>query len=226
MNQSFFTTVVDLAKIGAAGVGLAIFLMVFMMVFRGKPVDPATARLREKFLIWGFAFAVVTGILALLPPLLQKESGPLSMRLAFSPDFATESLTPPRILLPDGTISKPDEKFQLRSSSGTQVLTIGVDAALKDVRNLKSANGALLQSVSAAENQRDTLAAHVATESPAPAAQQGLENKAAEADLLRGQVTESVKAGDYDKANRLSLRLRNSIRTAAPSVAAIVQPHP
>jgi hypothetical protein len=226
MDQSFFTTVVDLAKIGAAGVGLAIFLMVFMMVFRGKPVDPATARLREKFLIWGVAFAVVTGVFGLLPPLLQKEGGPIAMRLSFSPDFATESLTPPRILLPDGTISKPDEKFQLRNTSGTQVLTVGVDAALRDVRNLKSANGALLQSVSAAENQRDALAAHVATDSPAPAAQQGLENKAAEAGVLRGQVTESLKAGDYDKANKLSLRLRTSIYTAGPSVAAIVRPDP
>jgi hypothetical protein len=226
MDQSFFTTVVDLAKIGAAGVGLAIFLMVFMMVFRGKPVDPATARLREKFLIWGFAFAVVTGVLGLLPPLLQKEGGPIAMRLSFSPDFASESLTPPKILLPDGTISKPDEKFQLRNSSGTQVLTIGVDAALKDVRNLKTAALALNQGVSVAQEQRDALAARLGTESPAPAAQKGLEDKSAETDVLRGQFNQSVKAGDYDKANTLSVRLRNSILTSAPAVAAIVQPHP
>jgi hypothetical protein len=52
---SFFTTIVDLAKLGNLGVGVAILLMGFMLAFQTKPVDSATAKLRGNFLRFGFA---------------------------------------------------------------------------------------------------------------------------------------------------------------------------
>ena len=101
MDQSFYGTLVELAKIGAAGVGVAVLLMVFLLIMKGKPVDPDTAKLRQQFLTLGVGFAVVVGLLALVPSLFPQESGPMAMRLTFSPDFQTESLTPPTIMLPD-----------------------------------------------------------------------------------------------------------------------------
>ena len=112
MDQGFLATIVALAKIGSAGVGVAVLLMVFILIMKGKPVDPDTAKLRERFLTFGVGFAVVVGLIALVPTLFPAEGGPTAMRFTFSPDFQTESLTPPTIMLPDGTV----ENVQVRKS--------------------------------------------------------------------------------------------------------------
>jgi hypothetical protein len=223
MGESFYTTIVELARIGAVGVGVAVFMMVFFMIVRGKPVDPATARLREKFLGWGVVFAFATGVLALIPPFLQKEGGPMSLRLFFSPDFDREKLTPPRVKLPDGTIAKHDEKFMLRPSGDTHVLTIAMDSTLAEVQNLRKTTTALAASVEAVEKQRDMLATQI--EAPVEA-QQTLETKAAESDALRVQLNKSLQAGDYLHANVLSGRLKDSVIRADRSVATIASQRP
>ena len=219
MGESFYATIIELARIGAVGVGVAVFMMVFFMIVRGKPVDPATARLREKFLVWGVLFAFATGVLALIPPLLQKEGGPLSMRLFFSPDFDTKKLTPPVVRLPDGKEATHDQSFSLAPSSGTQVLTIRMDTTLAEVESLRQTTADLTASVQAAEKQRDVLATKV--EAAPPEAQQTLETKSAESDRLRLELNRSLQAGDYLQANRWSKQLRTSVVRADRPVATI-----
>ena len=116
MGDGFYGTLTDLVRLGSAGVGIAVFLMVFILLMRGKPMDEATARLREKFLIYGVGFAVFCGIASFISPFFEKEvkaGGPVKLRLAFSPDFGTESLTPPKVQLTDGSNSEPGKAFNI-----------------------------------------------------------------------------------------------------------------
>jgi hypothetical protein len=225
MDQSFFATIVELAKIGSAGVGVAVLLMVFILIMKGKPVDPDTAKLRERFLTFGVGFAVVVGLFALVPALFPAEGGPTAMRLTFSPDFQTESLTPPTIMMPDGTVVKPDQPVSLPSTRGTQVLKITIDEALKEVGSLREASAALAASVASVTQQRDTLAKEVAPQAAAPAAQQTLETQTQQTQQLQTEVAKSIQSGDFGRANAFSSRLHQSVVASRPVIAQIVAPH-
>jgi hypothetical protein len=226
MDQSFYGTLVELAKIGAAGVGVAVLLMVFLLIMKGKPVDPDTAKLRQRFLTLGVGFAVVVGLLALVPSLFPQESGPTAMRLTFSPDFQTESLTPPTIMLPDGTVVKPDQPVSLPPTHGTQVVKITIDEALKEVASLRQASASLAASVANITQQRDTLAKEIAPAATAPAAQQTLHLQTQQTQQLQGEVAKSIQSGDFARANVFSSRLHQSVVAARPMIAEIARPHP
>lgn len=223
MGSDFYPTIVELARLGASGVGVAIFLMVFVLLFKGKPVDVATAKLREKFLAYGVVFSLA---LLIFPPLFQKGGGPISQRLAFSPDFDTEKLQPPTIRLPDGTVTPHDKKFELQPSGGTQVLTITMDGTLNQVRNLRQASANLTTTVGKVTEQRDALATQAAAAKPSDnrvttPALQNLERNSAAFDALKDVFSKSLTAGDYVKANQVSARLRNSVSAAEPAVAVL-----
>lgn len=229
MGGEFYGTLTELVRLGSAGVGIAVFLMVFVLLMRGKPIDKATARLREKFLVYGVAFAIFCGIASFLGPLLQKEEaakpgGPVKLRLAFSPDFGTESLTPPKVQLPDGSDSEPGKVFTIPHSDVPQVLTIGMDGPLKEVRNLRSTTTALAQSVAAVQEQRDQLAASIAPTNPAPVAQSDLARASQQTEALQQDVVQSINRGEFDKAAILSQRLRANVVSSAPPVAQIAKP--
>ena len=236
MDQSFLDALVQLAKIGSAGVGVAVLLMVFIMIVRGKPVDPDTGRLRQRFLTYGMVFAIVLGLLALVPTFFAR-GGPIPMRLAFSPDMPNEGLTPPRTELPNGAIVEAGQKFSLPSSVETQVLTVRVDKTLQEVRNLRQEKASLNQATqelqetttklaataAAATDQRDALAAKVSEATPAPAAEQALERQAKETEQLQAEVLQSIQAGNFARANSLSTKLRTSVLKSNPTVTAIAR---
>ena len=219
---SLFTTIVDLAKLGNLGVGVAILLMGFVLAFRTKPVDPDAAKLRGNFLKFGFAYAVITALVGLVP--LFVHGGPLSERLAFSPDFASQKLQAPTIRLPDGTEAVHDAKFNLQPSDGTQVVTIAMDATLDQVRNLRQATANLTSAVATATEQRDSLAAQAAQPTsqaqPAPALQ-NLQQSSKKTQAIQSDFVKSVKVGDYAKANQLAGRLQTSVKAAQSAVAEI-----
>lgn len=220
MDQAFYSTLVELAKIGSAGVGVAVLLMVFIMIIRAKPVDPDTAKLRENFLKLGVGFAIIVGLFALIPTFLH--GGPLAMRLTFSPDFKTESLTPPTIMLPDGSEVKPDQPLALPPSTGTQVLKVTIDQALKEVANLRQASAKLAESVSQVQQQRDALASQAAPAAAAPATQT-LSQQSQQTEQLQTQVAKSIQVGDFERANALSAQLHASVVNSRPAVAAIAR---
>jgi hypothetical protein len=202
--------------------------MVFIMIMKGKPVDPDTAKLRASFLQWGVGFAILVGLLALVPTLFPANGGPMAMRLTFSPDFKTESLTPPTITLPDGSEAKPDERVSLPPSNGTQVVKVSIDEALKEVRSLKDATTTLAQSVAAVTQQRDALADKVqSSAAPAPpAAQQTLQTQTQQSQQLSTDVAKSIQSGDFARVNALSVQLHRSVVASRPVVAQIAAPHP
>jgi hypothetical protein len=223
---SFFTTIVDLAKLGNLGVGVAILLMGFMLAFQTKPVDSAAAKLRGNFLRFGFAYAVITALIGLAP--LFVHGGPLSERLAFSPDFDSEKLQPPIIRLPDGTQAGHDAKFSLQPSANTQVVTIAMDATLDQVRNLRQASANLTSAVTTVTKQRDSLAAQAAvkplSEAQSTPALQHLQQNTSTSNAIQMDFVRSLNAGDYRRANQLAGQLQTSFKAAQPAVAALVAP--
>jgi hypothetical protein len=223
---SFFTTIVDLAKLGNLGVGVAILLMGFMLAFQTKPVDSATAKLRGNFLRFGFSYAVITALIGLAP--LFVHGGPLSERLAFSPDFDSEKLQPPIIRLPDGTQAGHDAKFSLQPSTNTQVVTIAMDATLDQVRNLRQASANLTSAVTTVTKQRDSLAAQAAvkplSEAQSTPALQHLQQNTSTSNAIQMDFVRSLNAGDYRRANQLAGQLQTSFKAAQPAVAALVAP--
>lgn len=227
MGGEFYNTLTDLVRLGSAGVGIAVFLMVFILLMRGKPMDAATARLREKFLIYGVGFAVFCGIASFISPFFEKEvkaGGPVKLRLAFSPDFGTESLTPPKVQLPDGTNSEPGKAFSIPQSDVTQVLTIGMDGPLKEVRSLRSTTTALVQSVATVQKQRDQLAASIAPPEGASAAGESLAEASQATEALQENVAQSIRVGDFDRAAVLSRRLQSNVQLSAPQVLVLARP--
>ena len=226
MDQGFYDTLVTLAKIGAAGVGIAIFLMVFIMIIRGQPVDAPTAKLRQSFLILGVAFAVVVGLFTIVPPLLQKPGGPVPLLLTYSPDMEQDGLPLPKAVLPDGKIVDAGQQFTLPPSTETEQVVIRVDKTLEQLRNLKQASTQLAQTVQTITQQRDALANEVAPASAAPAAQQSLQAQSQQTAQLQTQIVKSVQSGDFAHANVLSSQLHTSVINVKPSIAAIARAHP
>jgi hypothetical protein len=229
MDSSFYPTLVELAKLGASGVGVAIFLMAFFLLVRGKPIDPATGRLTERFMLYGLVFALA---LLIIPPTLQLFTGkpgaaPISERLAFSPDFATEQLPPPTVRLPDGTETKDNVKFDLQPGAGTQVVTVAIDGTLDKVKNLRQASATLASTVEDVTKQRDTLAAQAAAIKPASDAPpptpalQNLQRNSSSATAIQQDVIRSLNAGQFARANQLTRSLNSSVHSAAPAVAVI-----
>jgi len=205
---------------------VAILLMGFVLAFQTKPVDSEAAKLRGNFLKFGFAYAVITALIGLVP--LFVHGGPVSERLAFSPDFDSEKLQPPVVRLPDGTEAGHDAKFSLEPSSDTQVVTIAMDATLDQVRNLREASANLTRAVATVTQQRDSLAEQAATK-PASGAQaapalQNLQQNTKSSDAIQTDFVKSLRVGDYSRANQLAARLQNSFKAAQPAVATITVP--
>lgn len=215
--DDIFSTLVDLAKLGAIGVGVAIALLVAVLIFRLKSIDEGTAKLLNNFMKWGFGLAAVFAIIGLVPTFF-RPAGSVPMRIAFSPDFATQGLSPPRIELPDGTTVQPGQKFALESSLTPQVLNVVADKTLADVRNLRQATATLTASVETIKAQRDTLAKAI---EPASAIEGRLEDSSARTERLTSEVARSVNIGDYQRANVLSRELRDVVTTAGRPVATI-----
>jgi hypothetical protein len=227
MGRDFYTTLTDLARLGAAGVGIAIFLMIFFLLVRGKPLDEAAARLREKFLVYGVGFAVFCGILSIVTPLLERkpvQGGPVKLRLAFSPDFGSEKLTPPKVQLPDGTESEPGKVFTVPVADVPQVVTIGMDGPLKEIRNLRTATTALAASVATVQSQRDKLAASVPAASAPPQAKQQLDQNASRSELHQQEVVRSLSRGDFEKAAVASRRLQSQVTASTKPVDQLARP--
>lgn len=226
MSEALFSTVLELAKLGVVGFGIIVLLLSFFLLSKEPSIDPEKAKLINRFMTWGFVFGGVAAILGLVP-LFIGSSGPLSVRLAFSPDFGTEKLRPPIIRLPDGTEAKHDTKFVLQPNPGTQVVTIAMDATLNEVRNLRQASANLSSTVFKVTKQRDALAATAAavkeTSEVAPnfPALKDLQTNSASFGVLQSEFARSLTMGDYVKANQLTGRFVSSVNSAEPAVALI-----
>ena len=219
MDKELLSTVIELARLGAVGIGAIVLLLAFVLLFRATSIDREKAKLINRFMTLGFVFGLGAGVLGLVP-LFFNPSGPVPVRLSFSPNFSSEGLSPPKIEAPDGSPIQPGQKFALQPSLTAQVVTVGVDDALKDVRNLRQASTTLASTVETVKAQRDALAAKAA---PDPTVAANLSATSAETKKLQDAVTESINVGDYSRANALSTRLNYSAVRAGRPVSVILK---
>ncbi len=163
-----FGTLVKLAGLGYVGIAVAVLLLLFLMTWLAPQVDSQTQELRRSILKWGMSFAFFSGVLATVAPLF----GPRvvvkapEMHLDFSPDFATQGLPAPRIRLPSGKTVDAETTFDAQPGG----VFVGIDAALKQVAELKQTAVALGNSVTVANAQlKDHLGKMPDGEKPLPA---------------------------------------------------------
>lgn len=214
---SVLDTIVKLTTAGFAGVGVVIFLLIFILLYRGKPADAATAALYNRFLTMGTVFAIFCGAMAALSTWLAPARADATVLVNFSPSFETRKLTPPRIEI-NGRKVAPGEKTIL---NGTETIFIGVDEALAEVDAIKQTVRNVSQSNPALTEQRSTLTDAL----PASAAPSGsaslIKSASAEATRLQAQVQSGIANGDFLGAAAASKRLNSARVLAAPTVDAI-----
>jgi len=224
-GSGLFDTVVKLVNVGFAGVGVVVLLLVFIILFQGKPADSGTNKLRNRFLTLGMAFAFFCGVLSVVAPLLapkpQASTGkPADMLLSFSPRFDTEGLTTPKITLPDGQTVAPGAKFP---AQGGQVL-VSVDEALQDVAQLRATALTLAETATAAQRQADSAVAALTSSQanngggapPAPVAhaQAQAEEASQESQEATAAISEAVRTGDYRILRTKNRTLTDATRTS------------
>jgi hypothetical protein len=230
-SSGLFDTIVRLVNVGFAGVGVVVLLLVFIILFQGKPADAGARKLHNRFLTWGMSFAVFCGVLSVIAPLLaprpQAAPGkPVEMLLSFSPRFETEGLTNPRITLPDGTIVAPGAIF---AAQGGQLL-VSVDEALQDVSKLRETAVTLAETAAVAQRQADTAVAALATSQdaaaspPLAAARQEAQEASRESQEATAAISEAIRTGNYDvlqtKNRTLTDATRQSISARSRVIAA------
>ena len=206
VDPGLFDTVVKLVNVGFAGVGVVIFLLLFILLLRDAPVNPANAKLRNRMLTWGVSFAAFCGVLSVVAPLVQARAdaakGPGSQKLvlAFSPRFDTQKLPPPVITLPDGVQVKPGQQFATASG----MIQVSVDDALQQVESLRNTAQSLTASVESYRKQRDDLVAALP-----PAANTGnsasvVASSSAQSAASEAKVLKSIESGNFGAAAQAS----------------------
>lgn len=229
-DSGLFETIVKLVNLGFAGVGVVVLLLVFIILFRGKPTDTGTRKLQNRFLTLGMAFAFFCGILSVAAPLLAPRpqaapAKPAEMLLSFSPSFETEGLTKPSITLPNGKAVAPGATFQAENG---QVL-VSVDEALHDVAQLREAAVTLAETAAAAQRQADTAVAALATTQgstpPAPVANAQAQAQAAsqESQEAAAAISQAVRTGNYQILETKNRTLTDATRQSVTARARVIQ---
>ena len=197
-----FGTVVKLAGLGYVGIAVTVLLLLFLMTWVAPQADGQTQDLRRSILKWGMIFAGFSGVLATIGPLF----GPRvvvkapEMHLDFSPDFATQGLPAPRIRLPNGKSVNAESTFDAQPGG----VFVGIDAALKQIADLKQTAVALGHSATVANAQlKEQLDKKPDAQGPLPApaaaasaeAVQAVKVSQSAADML----TEAIRTNRLDQ---------------------------
>ena len=215
LPASLIDVVAKLAQLGGIGVGMAVFLFAFLLVWRGQPVDSATAAFRMRALTLGATFALLALLISLAQFALGQggTTGPGRMTVTFSPSFATENLPPPAMRLLDGSGGAEvveDTPFTVASGA---TLKISADKLIEQARSLQQVK-ATAQNLAASNGQ--LVAALAATAAPKPAPTSPEATPAAPqinlSELLKLRaaqtaVTANLRSGNYTAAATTSRRL-------------------
>ncbi|MEY2925560.1 MAG: hypothetical protein RL367_37 [Pseudomonadota bacterium] len=209
-----FDTVVKLVNLGFAGVGIAIFLLVAVMRLRSKSNDPASIDLEKFYLKTGVGFAVFCGLIFVFGPIAQARFGsqPVAkgpMVLTFSPRFDTEKLPFPIITLPDGSQVQPDTRFETAGG----MIKVSVDDALQQIKALRETAVEQAKMVTDMREQRDTLAATMAT-----ASTQSVVDSSVVAAAAETRLRDSIQSGNFTAARKASLDLQKPMIAASAAI--------
>jgi hypothetical protein len=229
-DSGLFDTIVKLVNLGFAGVGVVVLLLVFIILFRGKPTDTGTRKLQNRFLTLGMAFAFFCGVLSIAAPWLAPRpeaapTKPAEMLLSFSPRFETEGLTKPSITLPDGKVVDPGATFQAENG---QVL-VSIDEALHDVAQLREAAVTLAETAAAAQQQADTAVAALATSqsgtptAPMANAQAQAQAASQESQEAAAAISQAVRTGNYQILETKNRTLTDATRQSVTARARVIR---
>ena len=212
------STVSSLTALGFAGVGVVVFLLLFVLLMRGKPVDSDSFKLYNRFLTMGTIFAMFCGALTVLSLWMKPEPAKAEVLVNFSPSFATRKLTPPTIQI-NGRAVGSGERVPL--SGGTETIFIGVDQALADVDAIKETIKNVSQSNAALTAQRDVLTDALPA-SVAPSQSTGeVKEASVQAVRLQAQVRQAIATGNFDQAANASKELNSARILVAPAIETI-----
>lgn len=223
--SGLFPTILNLVNAGFAGVGIVVFLLLFILLIRNQEVTPQNERLRSQFLKYGVSFAVFCGVMSLLTPVLSHllapapvKAEPQDLTLVFSPRFESRKLPPPEITLPDGSQGLPGKSFKIKGG----LVQISIDDALASVSALQETAKALNASVAEYREQRDQaveVAAAVRTNVrsrpasatlPTAAIVSEVQSSSTASETQEDQVARSIAAGDFVNAARASTMIRTA----------------
>lgn len=211
-------TVSSLTALGFAGVGVVVFLLLFFLLMRGKPVDSASFKLYNRFLTMGTIFAMFCGVLTVLTLWLRPEPAKAEVLVNFSPSFATRKLTPPTIQINDRTVGSGQ---RIPLSGGTETIFIGVDQALAEVDAIKETIKNVSQSNAALTAQREALTdALPANVAPSQSTNE-VQAAGVQATRLQAEVRQAIATGNFDKAADASKQLNSARILAAPAIETI-----
>ncbi len=226
MFDGLFSTVTALAQAGFIGVGVIVFLLLFILLMRGKPVDMQTAKLYNRFLTWGVAFAAFCGVMAFATLFVPQPKAvaaiPQQLRVFFVPDFKTAKLPSPEIDLFDGTKAAADKPFVPQNG----VINVNVQAALDQIGALKTATAQLTQNNAALRVQLDTAAAAlpaIPTVSAAPDANAALKAASGDAARLEQTINTAIATGDFKRAAVASKQLAAPSRMSSIAIRDLTQ---
>lgn len=229
LPADLIATVAKLAQLGGIGVGMAVLLFAFLLVWKGQPVDAGLAAFRMRALTLGVGFALLALLISLAQFVIGHDTpaGSARMTVTYSPSFATEQLPTPAMRLLDGgggAAVTEDTPFDVPAGA---TLKISADQLIEQARNLKqvtataqnlaASNGQLVAALSAAP----PAAAPAATGTvSAPPSHPPLIAPAELFRLSRAQmaITDNLARGDYAAAAMTSTRL--------PQVATMARPLP
>jgi hypothetical protein len=199
-----FHTVSDLAKTGFAGVGIIVFLLLFILLLRGKPIDGASAKLYNRFLTWGVGFAVFSGVLSIITlvaaPAPAKADAQVMINM--SPQFETRKLTPPVI-----TLNGKDVKINQLTPWNGGTIFVSVDQALQDVDDIKQTVKAYGDNIKALRADRDALINAVPPGVGVVADAGSVKAASAKSVMLQSEVKQAIEVGDFSRAARMSAQL-------------------
>lgn len=230
LPTSLIDGVAKLAQLGGVGVGMAVFLFAFLLVWRGQPVDAALAAYRMRALTLGAVFALLALVISLAQFTIGHDAPgtPGRMTVTYSPSFAAEALPTPAMRLLDGdggTTVTEDTPFAVPSGA---TLKISADQLIAQARtlqqakataqNLAASNGRLVEAL-AASTMPTPAASGPATPGPAGVPTHGI----APGELFKlrkAQVTltANLARGDYAAATMTSNHL-SQIASGQPVVA-------
>lgn len=225
--SGLFPTILNLVNAGFAGVGIVVFLLLFILLMRNQEVTAQNEKLRSQFLKYGFSFAIFCGVMSVVTPILSNltaqppvKGAPKDMTLVFSPRFESRKLTPPEITLSDGSKAVPGQRFEVTGG----LVQISVDDALANVTALQQSVTDLNVSVADYREQRDQAVEAAAAvraavgsrpataDLPSAAVVTEVQSSSTVSETQEGQVARSIAAGDFVRAAKASTMIRSAAK--------------
>jgi hypothetical protein len=129
---SLFEFVLKAVQLGFMGFGAVVLVLSFIIIFTNKPpASENNAKLRQNFLVFGFASFLFAGLVTLYSTY---QASHHELTVTISPDFSVAGLSPPNMKLsPQGTHLGEGQAITIDRDT---TLHVRVDKAISEVKKL------------------------------------------------------------------------------------------